>query len=207
MTHVAALPGNPYDGHTLATVIPAGLAMRAHSFGKKVVDSASGVLRVIENSQVLVHTVPALMARATLCARSTSFVKIEAARPKMVAFARVIASSSVAKVSKPSTGPNISANHSPGPANPLPWLHCARALTPLRLAEIALARIRPSAPIVIKDFAEFVEHFCFNPDTPAGKSFACGSGRAFLFPSSTHRGNFEQVRPLNFRFRHNLECC
>ncbi len=23
MTHVAALPGNPYDGHTLATVIPA----------------------------------------------------------------------------------------------------------------------------------------------------------------------------------------
>ena len=85
-------------------------------------------------------------------------------------------------------------------------LHCARALTPLRLAEIALARIGPSAPIVIKDFAEFVEHFCFNPDTPAGKSFACGSGRAFLFPSSTHRGNFAQVRPLNFRFRHNLEC-
>jgi len=23
VTHVAALPGNPYDGHTLATVIPA----------------------------------------------------------------------------------------------------------------------------------------------------------------------------------------
>jgi hypothetical protein len=90
--------------------------------------------------------------------------------------------------------------------NPLPWLHCARALTPLRLAEIALPRIGPSAPIVIKDFAEFVEHFSFNPDTPAGKSFACGSGRAFLFPSSTHRGNFEQVRPLTFRFRHNLEC-
>ena len=52
MIHVAALPGNAYDGHALATVIPAGLAMRAHSFGKKVVDSASGVLRVIENSQV-----------------------------------------------------------------------------------------------------------------------------------------------------------
>jgi hypothetical protein len=90
--------------------------------------------------------------------------------------------------------------------NPLPWLHRARALTPLRLAEIALARIGPSAPIVIKDFAELVEHFYFNPDTPPGKSFACGSGRAFLFPSSTHRGNFKQVRPLNFRFRHNLEC-
>jgi hypothetical protein len=42
---------------------------------------------------------------------------------------------------------------SSGPANPLPRLHCARALTPLRLAEIALARIGPSAPIVIKDFA------------------------------------------------------
>jgi hypothetical protein len=123
-----------------------------------------------------------------------------------VAFARVIASSSVAKSRNPAPGRIVSANHSPGPANPLPWLHCARALTPLRPAEIALARIGPSAPIVIKDFAEFVEHFCFNPDTPAGKSFACGSGRAFLFPSSTHRGNFQQVRPLNFRFRHNLEC-
>jgi hypothetical protein len=76
----------------------------------------------------------------------------------------------------------------------------APALAPLRLAEIALARIGPSAPIVIKDFAEFVEHFCFNPDAPAGKSFARGSSRAFLLPSSSHCGNFEQVRPLNFRF-------
>ena len=119
----------------------AGLAMRAHSFGKKVVDSASGVLRVIENSQVLVHTVPALMARATLCARSTSFVKIEAARPKMVAFARVIASSSVAKVSKPSTGPNISANHSLGPANPLP---CYTARGRLRRSGLPRSRLRGS---------------------------------------------------------------
>ena len=61
----------------------------------------------------------------------------------------------------------------------------------LRLAEIAFARIGPSAPIAIEDFAEFVEHFCSNSDTPAGKCFACGSGRAFLFPSSTHRGNFK----------------
>ena len=76
-------------------------------------------------------------------------------------------------------------------ANPLPWLHRATALAPLRLAEIAFARIGPSAPIAIEDFAEFVEHFCSNSDTPAGKCFACGSGRAFLFPSSTHRGNFK----------------
>ena len=102
--------------------------------------------------------------------------------------------------------PNLSANHAPEPANPLPWLHCARALAPLRFTEVALARIGPSAPIVIKDFAQFVEHFRSNPDPPAGKSFACSSGRAFLFPSNTHRGNFEQVRSLNFRFRHNLEC-
>src|SRR4029077_14397386 len=84
-------------------------------------------------------------------------------------------------------------------ANPLPWLHRATALAPLRLAEIAFARIGPSA------HAEFVEHFCSNSDTPAGKCFACGSGRAFLFPSSTHRGNFQQVRAFSFCFRHGLE--
>jgi hypothetical protein len=53
-------------------------------------------------------------------------------------------------------------------------------LSPHWLTEIALARIRPSALIVIKDFAKFVEHFCFNPNAPAGKSFACGPGRAPL---------------------------
>ena len=76
----------------------------------------------------------------------------------------------------------------------------------LGLAEIALARIGPSASIVIKDFAQFAKHFCSNPKAPAGKGFACGSGRAFLFPSSTHRGNFQQVRAFRFCFRHGLEC-
>ena len=60
--------------------------------------------------------------------------------------------------------------------------------------------------IAIEDFAEFVEHFRSDPDTPTGKSFACSSGRAFFFPSSTHRGNFEQVRTFILRFRHGLEC-
>jgi hypothetical protein len=86
------------------------------------------------------------------------------------------------------------------------WLHRPRALAPLRLAEIALTGIRPPAVIAIKDFAEFVEHFRSDPDTPTGKSFACSSGRAFFFPSSTHRGNFEQVRTFILRFRHGLEC-
>jgi hypothetical protein len=54
-----------------------------------------------------------------------------------------------------------------------------------------------------RDYA--VQHFCSNPNTPAGKGFACGSGRAFLFPSSTHRGNFQQVRAFSFCFRHGLE--
>ena len=89
--------------------------------------------------------------------------------------------------------------------DPLSWLNRTGALAPLGLAEIALARIGPSAPIAVKDLAEFVERFCSNPNTPAGKGFACGSGRAFLFPSSTHRGNFQQVRPLNLRFWHRLE--
>jgi hypothetical protein len=61
-----------------------------------------------------------------------------------------------------------------------------RALAPLRLAKITLARIGPSALIAIKHFAQFVEHFCSNPKAPAGESFACGSSRAFLFPSSAH---------------------
>ena len=65
-----------------------------------------------------------------------------------------------------------------------------RTLAPLRLAKITFARIGPSAPIAIKDFAQFVKHFCSNPKAPAGERFARGSGRAFLFPSSTHCGNF-----------------
>jgi hypothetical protein len=67
----------------------------------------------------------------------------------------------------------------------------ARALPPLRLTKITLARIGPSAPIAIKDFAQFVEHFCSDPKTPAGESFARGSSRAFLFPSSAHCCNFQ----------------
>jgi hypothetical protein len=66
--------------------------------------------------------------------------------------------------------------------------------------------IRPPAAIAIKDSAEFVEHFRPDPGTPTGKSFACSSGRAFFLPSSTHRGNFEQVRSFMLRFRHGLEC-
>jgi hypothetical protein len=54
-----------------------------------------------------------------------------------------------------------------------------------------------------RDYA--VQHFCSNPNTPAGKGFACGSGRAFLFPSSTHRGYFEHVGPLNLCVCHGLE--
>jgi hypothetical protein len=56
-----------------------------------------------------------------------------------------------------------------------------RTLAPLRLAKITLARIGPTALIAIKDFAQFVEHFCSNPNTPAGEGFARGSSRAFLF--------------------------
>ena len=82
----------------------------------------------------------------------------------------------------------------------------APALAPLRLAEIALARIGPPPSIAIKDFAKGVENFRSHPNTPACKGFTCSSGRAFLFPSSAHGGNFQQVWAFNFRFHHSLQC-
>ena len=39
MTHIAALPGNPYDGHTLATVIPAMEAMVGNTLERLLVDA------------------------------------------------------------------------------------------------------------------------------------------------------------------------
>src|SRR5262249_62079611 len=67
---------------------------------------------------------------------------------------------------------------------------------PLRLAKITLSRVRPSPPIVTKDFSQFIDYFGSNPHSPASKSFACFPSGSFFFPSSTHRGNFEQIRPL-----------
>jgi hypothetical protein len=82
----------------------------------------------------------------------------------------------------------------------------AGALAPLRLAEIALARVRPSARIVAKDFAQFVDDVRPDPLAPPRKGFAGGPGRTFLFPSRTHPRNFKLVRPFNFRLRHAVEC-
>ena len=39
MTHVAALPGNPYDGHTLATVIPAMENMIGNTIERLLADA------------------------------------------------------------------------------------------------------------------------------------------------------------------------
>jgi hypothetical protein len=77
-----------------------------------------------------------------------------------------------------------------------------RALAPLRPTKITFARMGPAAPIAIKDFAQFVKHFCSDPNAPAGERFARGSGRAFLFSSRAHCGNFQQVPMFNFGFRH-----
>jgi hypothetical protein len=76
-------------------------------------------------------------------------------------------------------------------------LCCAGALASLGLAKIAFSRVRPLAPIVIKDFSEFVEHFRSNPDAPASESFARGPSGSFFSPSSAHHGNFEQIRSLH----------
>jgi hypothetical protein len=72
----------------------------------------------------------------------------------------------------------------------------AGTLAPLRLAKITLSRVRPSPPIAIEDLSQFIDYFGFNPRSPASKSFACGPSGSLFFPSSTHRGNFEQIRPL-----------
>jgi hypothetical protein len=78
----------------------------------------------------------------------------------------------------------------------------AAALAPLRLAKITFSRVRPSPPIAIKDFSQFIDYFGSKPHSPASKSFACGPSGSFFFPSGTHRGNFEQVRTFNFCLRH-----
>ena len=39
MTHIAALPGNPYDGHTLATVIPAMEDMIGNTIERLLADA------------------------------------------------------------------------------------------------------------------------------------------------------------------------
>ena len=85
-------------------------------------------------------------------------------------------------------------------------LNLAGGLSPLRLSEIALAwSLRPSARIAIENSAKFLNYFCSDSLAPARECFACGSGRAFLFPSSTHRGYFEHVGPFNLRFCHGVE--
>jgi hypothetical protein len=81
-------------------------------------------------------------------------------------------------------------------------LKCSPAFAPFRFAKIAFAWIGPLAPVVIEDFAKLVEHLRSDPQAPAGESFTGGACRAFLFPPSTHRGNFQQVR-MCFCFRHN----
>jgi transposase, IS5 family len=39
VTHIAALPGNPYDGHTLATVIPAMEDMIGNTIERLLADA------------------------------------------------------------------------------------------------------------------------------------------------------------------------
>jgi transposase len=70
-------------------------------------------------------------------------------------------------------------------------LKCSPAFAPFRFAKIAFAWIGPLAPVVIEDFAKLVEHLRSDPQAPAGESFTGGSCRAFLFPSSAHRGDFQ----------------
>jgi hypothetical protein len=83
-------------------------------------------------------------------------------------------------------------------------LNGSPAFTPLRLAKITLTRIGPSVAAIVKDFAQFGEHFCSDPNAPASESFDGGSCRAFLFPPCPHCGNFQQVRMFNFCFGHTL---
>jgi hypothetical protein len=78
-------------------------------------------------------------------------------------------------------------------------LHSARTLAPLRLPEIALARVRPSARVAAEDVTQFADYFSPNSLAPARKGLACRPSRAFLLPSSAHHGNLKGVGPVGFR--------
>jgi hypothetical protein len=87
-------------------------------------------------------------------------------------------------------------------------LYSTRTLAPLRLPEIALARVRPSARVAAEDVAQFVDYFGLNSPAPARKGLARRPSRALLLPSSAHHGNLERVGPVGFRLRlcHVPEC-
>ena len=78
-------------------------------------------------------------------------------------------------------------------------LDSSRTLAPLRLSEIALARVRPSARIAAEDVAQFGNYFSPNSLAPARKGLARRPGRALLLPSSAHHGNLKGVGPVGFR--------
>jgi hypothetical protein len=59
--------------------------------------------------------------------------------------------------------------------------------------------------IAVQNFAEFVNHFRFDPLAPARKCFTCGSGGTILFPSSTHRSYLKRIGPFNLRFYHDVD--
>ena len=61
-------------------------------------------------------------------------------------------------------------------------LYSTRTLAPLRLPEIALARVRPSARVAAEDVAQFVNYFSPNSLAPARKGLARRFSRA-LTPS------------------------
>jgi len=57
VAHVAALPGNPYDGHTLATVIPAMQAIIANTLDRVIADAGYRGHNASPEYQFKVHTV------------------------------------------------------------------------------------------------------------------------------------------------------
>jgi|ERR1700733_2283735 len=78
-------------------------------------------------------------------------------------------------------------------------LYSTRTLAPLRLPEIALARVRPSARVAAEDVAQFVNYFSPDSLSPARKGLARRPSRALLLPSSAHHGNLARVGPVGLR--------
>ena len=87
-------------------------------------------------------------------------------------------------------------------------LYSTRTRAPLRLPEIALARVRPSARVAAEDVAQFVNYFSPDSLSPARKGLACRPSRALLLPSSAHHGNLDRVGPVSFCLYlcHAVEC-
>ena len=67
------------------------------------------------------------------------------------------------------------------------------ALASLRLIKVALTRVRPSPPIAIKDFSQFIDYFGSNPPLASEQASQIWPQRLVLLSIECASDNFEQA--------------